>query len=76
MIGDERPRELSTHLDTVLVDADERVVELVYRASFVLPRKWELVERIVSRGVGTMPAEVLEDPRRAGEPRGSPVAAS
>jgi hypothetical protein len=46
----------------VLVDADERVVELVYRASFVLPRKWEMLERVIGRGVGTMPPEVLDEP--------------
>ncbi len=74
---DEAPRELSTHLDTVLVDADERVVELVYRASFVLPRKWELLERVIGRGVGTMPDEVLEVDARGSdarsEARGSPA---
>ncbi|MCA9622748.1 MAG: DUF2169 domain-containing protein [Myxococcales bacterium] len=33
------------HLDTFLIDADERRVELTWRASAPMPRKYEMVER-------------------------------
>lgn len=49
----------ASHLDSFLIDADERVVELTYRASIPLPRKWARLERIVARGLGRLPEEVL-----------------
>ncbi|UQA63170.1 DUF2169 family type VI secretion system accessory protein [Polyangium aurulentum] len=52
----------STHLDSILIDADTRVVELTWRASFVLPKKWEKVERILVQGVGELPEEVIMPP--------------
>lgn len=55
--------EHRTHLDTVIIDADEQTVELVWRAAIRLPRKWEHLERIHVRGRGTMPEEVLESGR-------------
>lgn len=39
--------EHRTHLDTVLIDADAMRVELTYRASFPMPRKYEMVERLI-----------------------------
>ncbi len=36
-----------THLDTVLINAVERKVELTWRAAVPMPRKLEMVERIV-----------------------------
>jgi hypothetical protein len=53
-------RAHDTHLDSVLIDADEHVVELSFRASIRLPRKWEALERVYVRGVGDMPAEALD----------------
>lgn len=44
-----------THLDSVLVDADERVLELSWRVAIPLPRKWELLDRIGIRGEGSLP---------------------
>ncbi|MFO0616686.1 MAG: DUF2169 domain-containing protein [Polyangiaceae bacterium] len=49
----------ASHLDTFLIDADDRVVELVFRASIPLPRKWAMLERIVARGLGRLPDEIL-----------------
>lgn len=37
-------RDHRTHLDTIVVDADERIVELFWRASFVLPRKYQMLD--------------------------------
>lgn len=62
-------RNVVTHLDTIFIDADERVVELTWRAAIPLPRKWELVERILCRGEGTMPEAVLEADRSTGRSR-------
>jgi hypothetical protein len=39
--------EHRTHLDTVLIDADTRRVELTWRAAVPLPRKWEMLERVL-----------------------------
>ncbi len=59
ILGEVRP--VPTHLDSVLIDADERVVELTMPArASILPRKWEMLERIVARGVGDMPKDVLD----------------
>lgn len=60
--------ELPTHLDTILIDADRRVVELAWRARVLLPKKWEFVESIGVRGEGTMPSDVLEED--AARPKG------
>lgn len=51
-----------THLDSVLIDADKRAIELCFRASILLPRKWQMLERIVVLGVGTLPEEVIRGP--------------
>lgn len=42
-----RRQEHRTHLDTVLIDADVRRVELTWRAAIPLPRKYEMVDRIL-----------------------------
>ena len=39
--------EHRTHLDTLLIDADTRLVEIVFRAAIPLPPKWELLERVL-----------------------------
>jgi hypothetical protein len=38
--------EHRTYLDTVLIDADARRVELTWRAAIPLPRKYEMLERV------------------------------
>jgi hypothetical protein len=43
----ERATSHRTHLDTVLIDADLHTVELTWRAAVPLPRKYELLERVV-----------------------------
>jgi len=50
-----------THLDSILIDADERVVELTWRASTILPTHWGLVDGIFVRGEGTMPRSLIEE---------------
>ncbi len=39
-------REHRTHLDTILIDAGERQVELTWRAVVPLPRKYEMLESV------------------------------
>ena len=51
-----------THMDSVLIDADKRSVEMCFRAAILLPRKWQMLERIVVLGVGTLPEEVIRGP--------------
>jgi len=58
-----------THLDGFLIDTETRAVELTWRASIVLPRKWERLERIYVLGVGTLPEDVIRDPSRSVGPR-------
>lgn len=53
----------ASHLDSFLIDADEKVVELTFRARIPLPRKWAMLERIVARGLGRLPDEVLTSDR-------------
>lgn len=43
LVDEEQVRPLTTHLDTYLIDADEGLVELTWRASFTLPRKMERI---------------------------------
>jgi hypothetical protein len=41
-----RARDHRTHLDTILIDADRRRVELTWRAAIPIPKKYEEIERI------------------------------
>ena len=52
---------LATHLDTFFIDADERLVELTWRAVFELPRKAELVERIEVSAAPNLPESVFPE---------------
>lgn len=45
----------ATHLDGILIDADERTLELSWRVAIRLPPKWERLARIGIRGEGAMP---------------------
>jgi hypothetical protein len=58
LLGERRPHP--AHLDSVLIDADERIVELTFRTSILLPRKWAMLEKIVAKNVGEMPEEALQ----------------
>jgi hypothetical protein len=51
-------QRLETHLDTILIDADDQVVELSFRASFRAPKRLELIEKIEVLGRGILPREV------------------
>jgi len=50
-----------THLDGILIDADERVVELTYRVTTRLPMKWERLKAIRAIGMAKMADELLID---------------
>lgn len=51
--------EHETHLDTMLIDADERTVEMVWRARVRLPRKTEHLEKITVFGSEPLPERVV-----------------
>ena len=53
--GEEHPHP--SHLDSYLIDADARRVELTWRTSVLLPKKWELVEKILVTGKGDLPED-------------------
>lgn len=55
-------RELVTHLDTLLIDADAGQVELTWRATIRLPRKAELIERIEVSERVALPDSVFDRP--------------
>lgn len=61
--GERRPHD--AHLDGYLVDADTRQVELTWRTRIALPRKWELLEKIVVTGHGDLPEDAPRVPSRA-----------
>jgi len=48
-----------THLDGIMIDADERVVELTYRVTTKLPMKWERLKAIRAIATVKMPDELL-----------------
>ncbi|MFT3764223.1 MAG: DUF2169 domain-containing protein [Minicystis sp.] len=55
-------RAHDTHLDTMLIDADARRVELSWRVSLPLPRKAQRLDRIMVRATGELPPSVRELP--------------
>jgi hypothetical protein len=60
-------RDLPSHLDGFLIDADARRVELTFRGAVRLPRPWDRLDAIHVWGFGPMPAEALHDaPAAAG----------
>jgi hypothetical protein len=50
--------QLPTHLDTFLIDADARCVELTWRVAVPLPRKSELLESVLMLASNELPPEV------------------
>jgi hypothetical protein len=53
-------RDLPTHLDSVLVDADQRVVELTWRARFDQPKKLQMIERVRVETERDLDSEIAE----------------
>ena len=52
--------DVDTHLDTFLIDADERVIELTWRASIRLPLKLQALERVLIRADHDLPAAIAK----------------
>lgn len=50
-----------THLDSILVDADDGIVELSWRAAVLLPDPWERLTRLRVWSEDTLPADVLQE---------------
>lgn len=61
-LGVQETRELDTHLDALIIDAERRQVELTWRAAVRLPKKWELMDTLVVYGVGELPDDVFDRP--------------
>jgi hypothetical protein len=55
-------KAIETHLDTLLIDADARRVELVFRAAFALPKKAEMIDAVEIVGSEPLPYEALGGP--------------
>jgi hypothetical protein len=54
-------RDHPTHLDTFLVDADRRRVELTWRASFPMPRRVGYLETILVGVSPPLPDNMIEE---------------
>lgn len=67
--GEQRPHP--GHLDTFLIDADARTVDVAWRTSILLPKKWERVERLLVTGLGDLGADVTGAPGPAPPARGA-----
>ncbi len=57
-------REVPTHLDTYLIDAEARQVTLVWRASFPAPKPLELLDTVLVTDETPLPEPLLEDLRQ------------
>lgn len=62
--------ELDTHLDTYLVDADRRRVELTWRACLPVPRKTDEIEAIRVYGVPALSDALIDELARRVSARG------
>lgn len=60
-----------THMDSVLIDADAKVVELTWRVALPLPRPWEKLARVRIWSDTPMPREVLPTPASTSLPSNS-----
>lgn len=56
-------RQHETHLDTYLIDADARRVELTWRAAIPIPRTLELIDAVVVQGDRPFPESMVEQIR-------------
>lgn len=59
-------RRHPTHLDGVLIDLDEGIVELVWRATIALPLKWARLERVLVLPDPPLAAEIVQRPQMRG----------
>lgn len=59
-------REHETHLDGVLFDFDEGIVELTWRASVPLPQPWAHLERLAVLPQKLLPPEIVDRPKTRG----------
>lgn len=59
---DDELREHESHLDTFLIDADARRVELTWRLSLPLPRKAQRLDKIYVRATNDFPPSTREAP--------------
>jgi len=53
--------ECSTWVDTFLIDADERRVEVTYRATVPMPRKVEQIEKVLIMGAPKLADALIEE---------------
>ena len=60
-------RDHPTHLDSVLFDLDDGLVEIGFRTAIVLPTKWARVERVAVLPQRPLSREIVDRP----QPRGS-----
>lgn len=64
--GAARGRPCPTHLDTLLIDADRRRVELTFRAAVAVPRKIQAIDRILIEAEGEIPERLIAMHRERG----------
>ena len=57
---DQTSERRTTHLDTYLIDADERRVEVTYRATVRLPRKVDAIQEVRIMGEPSLSEELIE----------------
>jgi hypothetical protein len=55
-------REHESHLDTMLIDADARRVELTWRVSLPMPRKAQRLDKIYVSASNEFPPSIREAP--------------
>jgi len=70
LVDEDGPRSLATHLDTFLIDGDEGVAELTWRAGFILPRKAERIRWLRLGGHPPLADELRADLRTKLQARG------
>lgn len=70
---EDQDRVLDTHLDTVLIDADDQVVELTWRASVPLPAVPQLLAWVRVGSTDTLPAAIHADIVAAGRAQLEPT---
>ena len=61
LVDEEELRPLDTHLDTYIIDADEGLVELTWRACVPMPRKSERLRWVRVYGEPPLPDELVQD---------------
>ena len=54
-------QERPTHLDTYLIDADERRVEVTFRATAPMPRKLDHIDKILIMGAPNLPDALIDE---------------